>query len=331
MEIGIKCGSLRSAVSYRNGKEIKTDYKHTCIRYPKNFIRGKEQPIVGDAAYGYEDTISPLHLGVVESEEGTQQVIDILSTFNIPKNSDLIIISSPAVEITENKRRLVQAIETVASPKDIREFSEGLCSAIYILKDPSKILSSTFFSLNLGSSTTEFACISEGEIIHLSAHGEVCGNSVDEAIGNNIRNSVSGAMFSQGDICTIKEAHSVSVPREVTIRGTTRKGFIEVPVFNEITTAIDSYVENVTNLVQSEILNSSKITPAIRKKALEMPLIVSGGMSNMTGLPELLISELNKKINFNFDVKYPENRDGHISPAIGALMLAEEITKEQQG
>ncbi len=327
--IGIKVGSLNTAIAYRdeNG-EIKNNFKRTCIRYPKDFIHGHMKPIVGEEAFGFDDTYQPLHLGVIESDEGIQQTIDILDTFRIPPNADLIVLASPAMEINEGKKRLVKAIDSVASPKNIRECSEGLCSAIYILNNPN-ILSSTFFTLNLGSSTTEFGCISEGEVIHLSAHGEVSGNTVDVSIENRIRNSISGAMFAPSEICKMKEKTSLKNPTEFIIRGTSRKGFIEAKISNEIISSINEYSEMVVDIVQNEILNSNKVTPSIRKKAIEMPLIISGGMSNVEGLPELIISKLNEKINYNFAVEYPKNHDGHIAPAIGALILAEEITKEE--
>jgi actin-like ATPase involved in cell morphogenesis len=330
-EIGAKVGSLHTAIAYRaeSNNEIKTDCKHTCIRYPKDFVHGHMKPIVGEKAFGFDDTISPLNLGIIEDEAGIQHTIDILNAFDMAKDATLIVLASPAMEIAEGKKRIVTAIDTVASPKNIRECSEGLCSAIYILGN-TNILSETFFTLNLGSSTTEFGCVSEGDIIHLSAHGEVSGNKVDDAIESKIRNSVSGAMFVPSEICNMKENTSLKSPKEFTIRGTSRKGFTEVTISDEVISSINEYSDVVVDFLQNEILNSNKITPRIRKKAIEMPLIISGGMSNIEGLPELIIRKLNEKINFNFKAKYTKLGDGHIAPAIGALMLAEEITKEER-
>jgi actin-like ATPase involved in cell morphogenesis len=328
-EIGIKCGSLNTAIAYRDeNNKIKKDCDRTCIRYPKDFVHGHMKPIVGEKAFGFDDTISPLNLGVVEDEDGLQHTIDILTKFNIPKDAPLIVLASPAMEISEGKRRLVTAIDTVASPKNIKECSEGLCSAIYILGN-TNILSETFFTLNLGSSTTEFGCVSDGDVIHLSANGDVSGNTVDNAIQNKIRNSVSGAMFDPSEICKMKENTSLKSPKEFVIKGTSRKGFTEVTISDEVISSINEYSDVVADFLQNEILNSNKITPRIRKKAIEMPLIISGGMSNIEGLPELIIQKLNEKINFNFKPKYTKLGDGHIAPAYGALMLAEEITKEE--
>lgn len=335
--VGTKCGSQNSAITYRdeNGK-IQTASTRTCVRYPKGFTHdcpNGMKPIVGDEAWGFDDTFTPLYLGLVEKDEGVQQMIDILNTLPFPKNVNLIVLASPAMQIHEGNiqgtNRLVKAIETVSPVGKIQELSEGMCSAVYLLNDPHAILSSTFFTLNLGSSTTEFGCVSQGNIVHLSAHPEVSGNTVDDAIMNKARNAVSCAMFTRTEICKMKEAMSLNERKEFKLRGMTRNNFIEAEISEEMTASVNEYIEAVTDLVKNEILSSGKISPSIRRKAIDMPLFVSGGMSNIPGLPERMITYLNEKINYEFKVEYPKNRDGHIAPSIGAFLLAEAITKEE--
>ncbi len=63
--------------------------------------------------------------------------------------------------------------------------------------------------------------------------------------------------------------------------------------------------------------------PQIRRSAFEMPLAISGGMANIDGLPELLTDALEDKLNYPIKTIYSQEKNSHMTAAIGALMLCE--------
>lgn len=162
--------------------------------------------------------------------------------------------------------------------------------------------------------------------MHLSAHPEYCGNRVDNDILLKLRNTVGDIIITNKEIRELKETADLKHPQPFVLKSMTRDGIMEHTVTNEITKPIETFVEGVAELVKKEI--SGNIKTEVRKAAFDSPLILSGGMVNITGLPELLKKSLSDKLRYDLDVKYTE-ADNHISPSVGALLLSEEIVKEE--
>lgn len=322
--IGLKIGSMNTAVACRNNK-IRTKTIRTCVRYPKDLNGNPLPPLVGEQAAIYADAYFPLNLGVVETEEGIQHTKHILETLHIPENKN-IVLAAPAVEITSGEKRLAKAVRDTCSPKNMRVFSECLSAAVYVLNDPKKILDSVIFSINLGSSTTEFGCYNLGTKEHLSAHSEYSGNRIDHAIKNRIEKSVGDSIFSQHEIRNMKENASLVVPKIFKVKGFSRNGIVEKEVSEEVTIPLQEYADGISRIVAEEVYNN--IQPQVRKSILDTPIIISGGMSNIEGLPELIADKISEKLNHKIEFR-TSNIDNHIAPAIGALMLCEEIMKEE--
>ncbi len=334
--IGLKVGSQNTALALRNenskylqycdGIDIRTI--KTFVKYRKD-LRGIDlPPLVGDEAANFANAKQPLNLGVIENEDGVEQTKLILESLNIPQHGN-IVLATPAAEIVEGRQRLARAVKETCLPHNnkVNVYSECLCSAVYILKDPKSILTSTFFSVNLGSSTTEFGCFNEGQIEHLSAHSEISGDSADSAINTRVGNVVAGVMLMKKDIRNIKEQASLTDPKSFTVPGFTRNGYVEVQVQDEIIIPLKEYAERVADIVGDEIIGN--IDPHIRKIALENPIIFSGGMTNIEGLSELITSNLCDKLNYSIHVKSPTDGNNHLIAAKGALLLCEEIVKEE--
>lgn len=332
--IGIKIGSLNTAISLRSDGEIVTQFKRTCIRYPKDTIHNRQlSPIVGEEATPFSDVQFPLNLGLIETDEGIQQTKDILSVFNIHKGGN-IIAAAPAVQITEGSERVIQVINEIFEPNTASLYSEGLCSSVCILKSPMKILESTFYCLNLGSSTFEFGCFNEGETSYLSAHAEASGNKVDRSILNKISSSIGEPIISEKEARDIKEQSSLTNPKTFKINGFTRKGIVEKQINEEVLSALKEYIELVVDIADNEIHNvpsdARRMAFRISKDSTKpMPLVISGGMSNIEGLSKLVCDGLSDRLNHKFDFVSPKIGMAHLAPSIGALILAEEITKEE--
>lgn len=323
--IGLKVGSLNTALAFRNGSDgIETKHTRTCIRYPNAVLKGASIKI-GDEATEYADAIYPLALGVIGNDKDIEHTTNILALLDIPKNSN-IVLASPAVEMLEGKKRLASAVKKVTNYTKLWVFSEGLCASVNVLGSPEPILNSTFFGINMGSTTTEFGCFSEGKIAHLSAHPEFCGNRVDNDILLKLRNTVGDLIISNREIRELKESANIKNPQPFVLKSMTRDGVVEHSVTTEIITPLETFVEGVSELVKREV--TGNIKPEVRKAAFDSPLILSGGMVNITGLPELLKKSLSDKLRYDLDVKYTE-ADNHISPSVGALLLSEEIVKEE--
>lgn len=322
--IGLKVGSLNTALAFRNNSNaIETKHTRTCIRYPNAVLKGASIKI-GDEATEYADAIYPLALGVIGNDKDIEHTANILASLDIPKNSN-IVLASPAVEMLEGKKRLALAVKKVTNYNKLWVFSEGLCASVNVLGSPEPILNSTFFGINMGSTTTEFGCFSEGKIAHLSAHPEFCGNRVDNDILLKLRNSVGDLIISNKEIRELKESANIKNPQPFVLKSMTRDGILEHTIVDEITKPIETFVTGVAELVKREIINN--VSADIRLSGLNNAIVISGGMTNINGLPEAMKDALSKKLNFDIEVKYLET-DNHVSPSIGGLLLCEKIIKE---
>lgn len=329
IELGIKIGSQNTAIALRNEHgDIKLTHIKTCLRYPKGILKkDTDKPIVGEAAMEFVDVISPLRLGVVENEEGIMQLTDILKTLSLPSGAN-IVMASPAVQMKEGNNRLTEALKQVCAPKKLVAFSEGLCSAAH-LSGAGFVNTSALFSLNLGSTTTEVGCFHEGNEIHLSAHPEVCGDRVDKAIANKIGNLVGDVIISEKKLREMKESASLTNPKTYTVEGMNRKGKQEVQVSDEIIQSLKEYAGDVASLFCEEVIGV--VNTDIRNMALKSPLFISGGMANIEGMPELIGNLIFDKMHHKFEISYSKEGDSHHIAAKGALLIAEEIAKEEQG
>lgn len=321
MKIGIKIGSQNTAIARRDViREINTTYIKTCVRYPKGILKNNDI-IVGDAASEFVDVKYPLRFGVVETEEGIKELKDILKTIPLSAGSDMVI-ASPAVSMKKENKMLAEAIREIYSPNLLVMFSEGLCSAVYT-SSMDFINTEAFFSLNLGSSTLELGCFNEGNEIYLSAHPEVCGNRVDKEITKKIGNLIGDVIISDKAIREMKEGTSLINPKTYTVEGMTRHGKKEVQLSDEIIIPLKEYANNIADIFCDEVIGAVNTT--IRNIALKSPLFISGGMSNIPGMPELIRDLILEKMNHRFEIQYSQEGDNHLTAAKGALLLAEAI------
>lgn len=325
MELGIKIGSQNTAVARRKEDgTIELNHTKTCVRYPKGALKMDEKPIIGDKAMVYEDVISPMRFGVVENIEGITHLVDILKTLGLPEGINMIL-ASPGVQMKNGNAWLAEAIKQACAPKSLKAFSEGACSAAW-LGGAEFINKSAIFSLNAGSTTFEVGCFRELNEIFLSAHPEISGNRVDKVIINRIRNTVGDAVFSENAIREMKEHASLLHPKTFTVEGITRKGKVEVQVCDEVTTSLKEYAEAVASIFSHEAMQV--IEANTRNMALKSPLFMSGGMLNIEGMPELINDLIFEKTHHKFEISYSKEGDSHHIAAKGALLIAEEIAKE---
>ncbi len=319
--IGLKVGSQNTVAAYRDvDNEIRILCTKTCIKYTKTFKNmGTRPPIIGDAAVKYANAVWPLSLGIIKSDEGVQQTIDILQSLDIPTGAE-VVLASPAIEITDGKDRLSKAVKEACKYKGLWVFSEGVCSAVHITGKPEIVRDLTFFSINLGSTTTELCCSDEGVVKHLSAHSDLSGNRVDHSILNRVRNSI-GEEIPIQKAREMKENASLGKAKIFHIRPLSEAGYSEHEVSDEIIIPLHEYVSGVVEIIQKELYRN--VDPITREAALEQPIFISGGMANIEKLPEMIAERLKENMHRDIEIAYSCDKKGHIAPAIGALALCE--------
>ncbi len=321
--IGLKVGSQNTVAALReNGTdEIKTRAIKTCVKYSSKTFKnlGTRPPTIGDEAVKYADAVWPLSFGIIKSDEGIQQTIDILKTLEIPTGAD-IVLASPAMEMTDGKDRLSRAVKQAAEFDRMWVFSEGVCSVVEITCKPDIVRDSTFFSVNLGSSTTELCCSAEGVVKHLSAHSDMSGNRVDHDILNRVRKSV-GEEITIQKAREMKENASLGKVRTFQVQPLTEEGYRDFEVSAEVTDPLHEYVLSIVNIIQKELYRN--VDPIMRETALEQPMFISGGMANIDRLPESIAQVLSEKMHREIKVAHSGDKKSHMAPAIGALMLCE--------
>ncbi len=320
--VGLKVGSQNTVAVFKDvNNELKILNTKTCVKYTNKTFKnmGAKPPIIGNDAVKFADAIWPLSFGIIKSDEGVQQTIDILRSLGIPSGAD-VVLASPAIEITDGKDRLSMAVKEACKYKGLWVFSEGVCSVVHITGKPEIVRDSTFFSVNLGSSTTELCCSNEGTVKHLSAHSDLSGNRVDYNILNHVRNSI-GEEIPVQKAREMKENASLGKIKTFQVHPLTEAGYKEYEVSTEITIPLQEYVSGVVDIIRKELYRN--IDPIIREAALEQPLFISGGMSNIDQLPERIAKKLKEDMRRDIDVAYCNDQFGHIAPAIGALALCE--------
>jgi actin-related protein len=99
-------------------------------------------------------------------------------------------------------------------------------------------------------------------------------------------------------------------------------GVMETYTYKPVMKVLEKYVYNVATLLSTIMKNT--LTPEVIAQVLDTPIVLTGGMGNIPGLPERLEQKLRGLLNYE-KISVTKQNDGHIAPALGALTLANEI------
>ncbi len=326
--IGVKIGSTYSVSAVRGGLETPvTNMIKSCL----SPVTDPDTKVINDMYIGVErpDSVFPLDKGIIEKDEQIPLTIAIINKLNVPHGA-LVVAAVPALELVEGRERLKTALREALKPFKMVFSPEVYCGAVVALgytevngKRKLKALHSDFLALNLGSTTLEILVALHGERKYLNAFTKVCGNKVDFELFDMLHNTFGKVLITMPEIRQMKEQFNMTSPKEVIVNVMTQSdGIKRVSVQKVVQTMLDKYVTDVSELLVTILKNT--LTPETIAQVLDTPIVLTGGMGNIPGLPERVEKKLRELLHYN-KVTVLKQVDGHIAPAIGALTLANEI------
>lgn len=326
--IGVKIGSTYTVSAVRGGLNTPvTKVIKSCVVHTVDPVT--HQTIDTEVGVYRPESLFPLDKGIIEKDEHIAPTEAIINKLNAPKGAR-VVAAVPAVEIQNGRDRLKRALLSALSPQKLVLFPEVYCGAVNSLgyfehngKQTLRALRSDFVALNLGSTTLEVLIALHGEQKYLNAFTAVCGNMVDHEILDALNNSLGKVIITLPEVRGIKEQFSMSAPQDIRFRVMTRpNGVVEVYTSKPVLKALNKYVLDVATQLTTIMKNT--LTAEVIAQVLDTPIVLTGGMGNIPGLPERLEQQL--KILLNYEkISVMKQADGHIAPAIGALTLANEI------
>ena len=330
LPVGLKVGSTYACASVFDGTEQKNIVIKSCVRHIHDPITNEvKETIVGEDTL---DAVFPLDKGIIESDDNIAPVIAIIERLGIPKFAR-VVAAVPAVEILNGKERLKQAINSALAPRKLVLFPEVFCGAVNALgvmetggEKKLKALNSNFAALNLGSTTTEVLISQNGSRKYLNAFANVSGNRVDHVLYDKLQNTMGKVIITLPMVREIKEGFDLDHPHEVKFNVLTKNGMREEHLYKPVQDAISRYIEDVAELLKSILVNTLDIDTIA--EVLDTPIVLTGGMGNIKGLPEHLEKKLREVLNYQ-GVSVLKQADGHIAPSKGALALTEYVPWEK--
>lgn len=330
LPVGIKVGSTYACASVFDGTEQKNVVIKSCIRHIRDPITNEvKETIVGEDT---PDAVFPLDKGIIESDDNIAPVIAIIEKLGIPKFAR-VVAAVPAVEILNGKERLKQAIGSALAPRKLVLFPEVFCGAVNAMgmieaggERKLKALNSNFLAVNLGSTTTEVLIFLNGTRVYLNAFTKVSGNRVDHLLNDTLQNSLGKVIITLPMVRDIKEKFDLNSPHEVKFNVLTKGGMREEHVYKPVLGVIYTYIKEVADLLKSILVNT--LDPETIAQVLDNPVVLTGGMGNIKGLPEQLERQLRIALNYQ-GVSVLKQENGHVAPALGALALTDYVPWEK--
>jgi len=326
--IGVKIGSTYSVSAVRGGLETPvTNVIKSCV----SPVTDPDTKTVNETYIGVErpDSVFPLDKGIIESDDHIPLTISIINKLGVPAGAR-IVAAIPALELVEGRERLKKALRESLKPSKMVLSPEVYCGAVNALgytevngKRKLKALHSDFLALNLGSTTLEVLIALHGTRKYLNAFTTVCGNKVDYELFDMLHNSYGKVLITLPQIREMKEQFNMTSPKEIMLNVMTHNdGVRRVSVAKTVQTVLDKYVFDVSTFLVSILKNT--LTPETIAQVFDTPIVLTGGMGNIPGLPERIEKKMRELLHYE-KLTVLKQVDGHIAPAIGALTLADEI------
>ncbi len=313
--IGLKTGSRNLVYTTETGTIISP----SCIAVETHLDGKPKEYIIGDT--NHIKSVYPLNRGIITTEENKQLLIKILEHTKIPKFSK-IVVAAPESELETGKNMLKDAIIKALSPdKELILYPECFCGAVSLIGVDNAV-NDFFTAINVGSTSTAIGIFSATDKLYLSSVNEVCGCTVDERLLARLKNVYGSLVIDLLKVQQLKERFNMSIglesytPIDILI-GKEQKTISCTPEFHY---EIDLYAKRVADIFIS--LFSSPNSNNFRYNMVKSKVIVTGGMSNIIGLPKLIKSYIDDQTNSNIDLQVVEH--GELAPSIGSYLLAKE-------
>jgi hypothetical protein len=328
--VGVKLGSTRTVVVYHDGdggtEAVRTP---TCLAAYEDRLDGERRLLFGEeAAAEYPDSARyVLRSGLPADEESA----DLAATFfeallerhDVPEDS-VVVYAIPTIDNEDGLRNLESVVE--ASPVGdalVRSYPESLCGAVPAF-DGLGAIDEVFLAVNAGATTLEACAYRRGEQLAARSTGSVTGDEVDRRIANYVEAETQGRV--NVDLTTAreyKERHADLQDYEpfTDVIQQPGGGAHEFTVERGVMDAVEEYVEEaVAAVADGPLLDLARDHPEVYDRALDAPIVVTGGMACIPGFADAFAAHLGETIRHDLTATRPERPD--LAAARGAHAIA---------
>ena len=329
--VGVKLGSTRTVVALPQGNAVRTVDALTCIATYEDALTGEEQVLYGEeAATEYPDRVRyMLRSGLPEDADNAALAETFFEEFvrnnDVPEDS-VVVYAIPTLDNEEGLDNLTAVIEnSPIGEATMRSYPESLCGSVTALGTGLDAIERIFVGVNLGSTNLEACAYRRGEQLSRFATGAVTGNEVDRRIANYVEDETQGRV--NIDLQTAreyKEDHGDLAEYEPFTDivqqpgGGTHEFTIEDSVVDALDEYVDEAVDEIANTFLPQVANDHI---KIYKRALEAPVVLTGGMAEIPGLVEEFERRLGEELQREVSCTAPNK------PATAAARGAQRIAE----
>jgi len=335
--VGVKLGSTRTVVALPQGNAVRTVDTLTCIATYEDALTGEERVLYGEeAATEYPDRVQyMLRSGLPEDAENAALAETFFEEFvrnnDVPEDS-VVVYAIPTLDNDEGLDNLSGVIEhSPVGEATIRSYPESLCGSVTALGTGLDAIEQIFVGVNLGSTNLEACAYRRGEQLSQFATGAVTGNEVDRRIANYVEDETQGRV--NIDLQTAreyKEDHGDLADYESFTDivqqpgGGTHEFTIEDSVVDALDEYVDEAVDEIANTFLPQLANDHI---KIYKRALEAPVVLTGGMAEIPGLVEEFEERLGEELQRDVACTAPSKPA--TAAARGAQRIAERFVENE--
>jgi hypothetical protein len=334
--VGVKLGSTRTVVAMPGTDGVETVQTLTCLTTYEDVLTGEEQVLYGqEAATEYPDSVRfMLRSGLPEDDESAGLAETFFSTLvesNAVPEESVVVYAVPTLDEAQGRENLTAVVEGAPiGEAGLRSYPESLCASIPALGDGLDAVEMTFLGVNLGSTNLEASAYRRGSQLQRYATGSVTGNEVDRTIANYVEAETQGRVnIDRTTAREYKEAHADFVdydPFSDIVQqpgGGTHEFTIETSVMDAVDEYVDDAVDELANAFLPELANNNL---KVYRRALESPIVLTGGMTAIPGLVDEIEHRLSDELNQ--DVTCIAADDPATAAARGAQRIATRLAAD---
>lgn len=333
--VGVKLGSTRTVIVYPDGNERVAVRSMTCFTTYRDVLVDEQRELFGgDAATEYpEESRFMIRNGLPADDESSALAStffsELLERNRVPENS-AVVYAIPTVENDAGLRNFERvADESPIGCGPVRSYPESLCGALPVFEEGLDAIDEVFATVNLGGTILEACAYRHGEQVVPWSTGSITGENVDRHIANYVEAETQGRVNVDSTTAReYKERHADFEEYEpfTDVVQQPGGGSHEFTVERGVMDAVDEYVDDaVEALVSGFLVDLERAYPEIYDRALDRPIVLSGGMACVPGLADVLATRLGRAIQRDITVTHAERPD--LAAAQGAYEIAASLVE----
>ncbi|QLD87613.1 rod shape-determining protein [Natronomonas salina] len=328
--VGVKLGSTRTVIVYPDGDERVAVESMTCLTTYRDVLVDEQRRLYGeDAATEYPDESQfMIRNGLPVDAEST----DLASTFfsellagnGIPRNS-AVVYAIPAIDNEAGLRHFERVVEESPIGRGpVRSYPESLCGALPVFEERLDAIDEVFATVNLGGTIFEACAYRYGEQLAQWSTSSITGNRVDRRIANYVEAETQGRVNIDATTAReYKEGHADFESYEpfTDVVQQPGGGSHEFTVECSVMDAVDEYVDQAVEAITTGFLvDLERAYPDIYDRALDRPIVLTGGMACIPGLANVFATRLGQALQHDITLTHAERPD--LAAAQGAYEIA---------